>query len=32
VKEMRSLGLNVELVTTKGKTSLPGSEENIAAE
>jgi DNA-directed RNA polymerase subunit beta len=32
VKEMRSLGLNVELVSTKGKTALPGSEENIAAE
>jgi len=32
VKEMRSLGLNVELVSTKGRTALPGSEENIAAE
>ena len=32
VKEMRSLGLNVELVSTKGRASLPGSEENIAAE
>jgi DNA-directed RNA polymerase subunit beta len=32
VKEMRSLGLNVELVSTKGRTSLPGSEENVAAE
>ncbi|HEX5779046.1 MAG TPA: DNA-directed RNA polymerase subunit beta [Xanthobacteraceae bacterium] len=32
VKEMRSLGLNVELVSTKGRTALPGSDENIAAE
>jgi DNA-directed RNA polymerase subunit beta len=32
VKEMRSLGLNVELVSTKGKTALPGSDESIAAE
>jgi DNA-directed RNA polymerase subunit beta len=32
VKEMRSLGLNVELVSTKGRTSLPGSDENVAAE
>jgi DNA-directed RNA polymerase subunit beta len=32
VKEMRSLGLNVELVTTKGRQALPGPEENIAAE
>jgi DNA-directed RNA polymerase subunit beta len=32
VKEMRSLGLNVELVSTKGRTSLPGSDENVAAD
>jgi DNA-directed RNA polymerase subunit beta len=32
VKEMRSLGLNVELVSTKGKSALTGPEENIAAE
>jgi DNA-directed RNA polymerase subunit beta len=32
VTEMRSLGLNVELVSTKGRTAMPGSDENIAAE
>ena len=32
VKEMRSLGLNVELVTTKNRQALSGPEENIAAE
>ncbi|HEY7458820.1 MAG TPA: DNA-directed RNA polymerase subunit beta [Xanthobacteraceae bacterium] len=32
VKEMRSLGLNVELVTTKNRQALPGPEENVAAE
>jgi len=32
VKEMRSLGLNVELVTTKGRPGVPGPEESIAAE
>jgi DNA-directed RNA polymerase subunit beta len=32
VKEMRSLGLNVELVTTKGRQALTGPEENVAAE
>jgi DNA-directed RNA polymerase subunit beta len=32
VKEMRSLGLNVELVSTKAKSALTGPEENIAAE
>jgi DNA-directed RNA polymerase subunit beta len=32
VKEMRSLGLNVELVTTKGRQALPGPEESVAAE
>jgi DNA-directed RNA polymerase subunit beta len=32
VKEMRSLGLNVELVTTKSRQSLPGPDEKVAAE
>jgi hypothetical protein len=29
---MRSLGLNVELVSTKARSALPGPEESIAAE